>query len=53
MHSFNNNYLFFKSMVAPKPPKPFYNPTCLVTKYCIFLNNFDDKFLALGPQMAQ
>lgn len=53
MHSFNNNYLSFKSIVPAKPPKPFYNPTCLVTKYCIFFYHHDDTFLALGPRVAQ
>jgi len=42
-------------MVAAKPPKPFYNPTCFVTKYrfFFFFYHYDDKFLALGPQVAQ
>ncbi len=48
MYSFNNNYLSFKSIVPAKPPKPFYNPTCLVTKYCIFLPS-RWQVLGLGP----
>ncbi len=48
MYSFNNNYLSFKSIEPAKPPKPFYNPNCLVTKYRFFLPSWWE-VLGLGP----